>query len=244
MAFDLLTPLLTKTILERHLSNGAYPITLYNETIPGNPFHSPCAARFYGNFPGLLGGGAVSSDELNFGYSKVLAEAIGSPDNVLFIPTVDTSIFFPSNSGEERKGTCFYAGKFKEIHYGKTFDITNDSIEITRETHIWSPQMIARTFRASELFYVYENTLLVTEAIICGCPAVVLPNPYMTESIAKVELGEYGLAWGTSPSQIQFAKDTVHKGWQMYNQSLSLFPRHLASLIEKTQAYAERIYNK
>lgn len=244
MNFDLLTPLLTKTIFERHLNKGAYPITVYNETNPGNPFHAPCAVRFYGNFPGLLGGGAVSNDELNFGYSKVLAEAIGSPDNILFIPTVDTDVFFPLNSGQERKGSCFYAGKFKEIHYGKTFEITNDSIEITRQTHIWSPQRIAQTFRTCELFYAYENTMLITEAIICGCPCVVLPNSHMTDTITRVELGEYGIAWGTSPSQLQFAKETVDKGWQMYQQSLNLFPGHLSSFVEKTQTYAKSIYKK
>ncbi len=239
---DLLTPLLTKTILDRHIRNGTYPITLYNESLPGDPFHAPCIARFYGNFPELLGGGAISDNELNFGYSKVLADAIGSPDNVLFIPTVDTSVFFPGETGGKRKGTCFYAGKFKEIHFGTTFDITKDGIEITRQTHIWSPEMIAQTFRTCELFYAYENTMLITEAVICGCPTVILPNPYMTASIAKVELGDYGVAWGNTPDQVQYARDTVHQGWEKYNQSLKLFPAQLASFIEKTQAYAERTY--
>jgi hypothetical protein len=242
ITFDLISPALTKPMLKRHLRNGQAPITVYPETVRGNPFSAPCVVRYYLNFPGLLGGGPVSADELNFGYAQVLAEAIDSPSNVLFIPTIDTNVFHPPTANEVRKGTCFYAGKYQEICKGKLFDITKDSLEITRGRDAQTPPEIAQIFRTSELFYAYENTMLISEAILCGCPAVILPNPYMTQSIAKAEFGEYGQAWGASPEQIAYARKTVEQGWPRYGECIKMFHEHLSLFIEKTQKYAERVY--
>lgn len=241
VAPDLLTPIVTDTVIRSHFERGLTPIVVYPEVIPGNPFDAPCVVRYVMNFPGLLGGDQeYAAEELVYSYSQTLANATRSPGNVLFLPPTDTSIFRMPPAGQVRQGTCFYADKYKVAHNGKLFDITKDSLEITRDQpNSQSPHEIAAIFQRSELFYVYENTALATEAVLCGCPAVFLPNAHLTELIAVKELGPEGFAWGADPSEVARAKATVEQGAQNYLKTFSIYWRDLEVFIERTQAHAK-----
>ncbi len=238
---DLLTPFLTRYAARRHFETRRTPITVYPEIVGGNPNHSPCIVRYVLNFPGLLGGDATYADnELCFGYSKKLAEFIGRPDNILFIPASDTSVFYPPKTETTREGSCFYASKYQREHNGELFDITKNSVEITsRMPNSQSPQEIAELFRRSEIFYSYENTALAIEATLCGCPTAFLPNPYLDSIIASEELGTDGYAWGTKLEEINRAKASVSKAVENYRNALKLFETNLDKFIEKTQVYSQ-----
>lgn len=233
---DFLTPLLTRRIAQDHFQSGRTPIVIYPEIISGNPLNADCVVRYVLNFPGLLGGDKTfSQSDICFSYSNTLAKSIGHPENILFIPTSDTNIFYPPSSATERSGSCFYAGKYQEVHRGKLFPITQNSIEITRNPELHTPQIIAELFRRSEVFYTYENTALATEATLCGCPAVFLPNPYLEQIISLEELGQEGYAWGAEPAEIERAKESVPKAIENYNRSVKNFNENLAKFIQKTQ---------
>jgi hypothetical protein len=238
---DLTTPRLTADMVKNHFEQGRTPIMVYPEIVSGNLFGSPCVVRYVLNFPGLLGGDKnYASDELCFSYSKVLAASTQAPDNILFIPATDTRIFRPAPEGQKREGSCFYAHKYKNAHKGRLFPITKHSIEITRDDrNAQTPREIADLFHHSEVFYCYENTALATEAVLCGCPAVFLPNPYLTEIIAAKELGHEGYAWGADPAAIAAARATVAAGAANYLKSYLVFDRQLDEFIEKTQKHAE-----
>jgi FkbM family methyltransferase len=241
VAPDLTTPLLTPHVMRTHFERGQTPIMVYPEVVSGNPFGSPCVVRYVMNFPGLLGGDKeYSREELCFGYSQVLAAKTRFPDNILFLPATDTRIFRAPIEEPNRKGSCFYADKYKVVHKGELFNITKNSVEITRGLpHSQTPQEIANLFQHSELFYTYENTALAIEAVLCGCPAVFLPNPHLTEMIAIQELGPDGFAWGTDPKEIARAKATVKQGAKNYLKSYATFWRDLDHFIALTQKHAE-----
>jgi hypothetical protein len=241
VAPDLMTPILTPRIVHSHFERGLTPIMVYPETISGNPFGSPCVVRYVMNFPGLLGGDKVyAPEELCFSYSKVLAKETRSLDNILFLPTTDTNIFYPAPEGQKRQGTCFYADKYKVAHHGTLFDITKDSVEITRDKPDSAlPHEIAELFRRSELFYVYENTALATEAVLCGCPAVFLPNPHLTGIIAAKELGPEGYAWSADPVEVARAKATVGQGKKNYEACYARYWQDLDRFIALTQEHAQ-----
>lgn len=241
VAPDLLTPILTPFVVQSHFERGLSPIMVYPETVSGNPFNSPCVVRYVMNFPGLLGGDKeYDANELCYSYSQVLAKETHFPDNILFLPPTDTHIFYPEPEKNKRQGTCFYADKYKIAHKGKLFEITKDSTEITRNLPTsQSPQEIAALFRRSELFFTYENTALATEAVLCGCPTVFLPNPHLTEIIAIKELGADGMAWGAEPAEIERAKATVQRGAENYLGSYAEYWRALDRFILLTQEYAK-----
>ncbi len=244
---DLLTPILTPAIARSHFEKKQTPIMVYPETVAGNPFRSPCVVRYVMNFPGLLGGDKeYDSRELCFSYSRVLAEKTNAPGNILFLPATDTRIFNPGPTPQKRQGTCFYADKYKVAHKGKLFDITKNSVEITRNLAAsQTPQEIADIFRRSELFFSYENTALATEAVLCGCPTVFLPNPHLTEIIAIKELGPEGMAWGADPAEISRAQKTVGQGAENYLKSYADYWRDLDRFIALTQEHVRnKVYHK
>lgn len=237
---DLLTPRLTQDIVDFHYAEKRTPIVVYPEVIEGNPLGAPVVVRYILNFPGLLGGNDVfSDDEILFCYSRVLASAVGCPEQVLFVPASDTNVFHPGRPDQPRSGSCYYAYKYQLQHNGPLFAQTRDSLEITREQ---SPEQLAEIFRRSERLYCYENTAIALEAALCGCPAIFLPNPHLSAIISTEEVGTEGLAWGDSPEEVERAKATVHRVFDNYRASEALFWTQLNRFVATTQARASETY--
>ncbi|AAZ97836.1 hypothetical protein Tbd_1883 [Thiobacillus denitrificans ATCC 25259] len=237
---ELITPVLTRATLEHDFASGLAPIVVYPETVHGNPFNAPFVVRYVLNFPGLLGGDfQYDEDEFCIAYSENLAGSIPSARLTLFVPASDPQTFSPVPE-QERRGTCFYAGKYKYHHGGELFDITRDSTEITRDLPDSPTQpQIADLFRRSELLYCYENSALAIEALLCGCPVVFLPNPYFDRVIAAEELGWDGIAWGTDPDEIARAKHTVHLARDNFLHHFDVFYEALGEFIASTQSEAD-----
>ena len=235
---NLVTPELTPRVLAYHQLQGLAPIAVYPEVAYGNPLRAQTVVRFLLNFPGILGGDTtVSAREIVFGFSRILAEAGGAPDNVLHMPALDTEIFSPYPE-EPRQGACHYLGKYRRDHGGEAFGLPPNSIEIASDPKAMDQKMIAAIFRRSELFYVYENTGLITEAGLCGCPTVMMPNPWLRAMIAEHELGAGGIAWGDSPEAIAEAKRTVGNVRARYQQTVAAFFIQLDHFVAVTQAHA------
>ena len=53
---DFITPLLTEEIFLIHKKSGKTPITIYPDSVRGNPLRSSCIARYLLHYPGRLGG--------------------------------------------------------------------------------------------------------------------------------------------------------------------------------------------
>lgn len=234
---DLLTPLLTPQIIQSHFRRGLTPIMVYPETIKGNPFMAPFVVRYILNYPGLLGGDSVyDHSEFCIAYSKKLGDSVPNNKLVLFIPTSDPNIFYPPQKDIGRNGTCFYAAKYKDYHNASLSDVTKGSFEITRDRpDSLTQQEIAELFRKSELFYCYENSALVIESVLCGCPAVFIPNEHLKESLGADEIGWDGIAWGTDSEEIKRAKITVEKGRLNYLKQFENFGNKLKYFVELTQ---------
>jgi hypothetical protein len=238
---DLLTPLLTPEIEFHHFENGNVPIVLYPEVIPGNPLGGQKVARYVLNYPGLLGGETeYNPKELVWLYSQHLAKETDRCDGVLHMPVIDEKIF-NSGTGLVRSGSVYYASKFKNLHKQKVFGIPSDSIEITRDLpDSPQPHEIAEMLQKAEYFYCFENTALATEAVLCGCPAVFVPNQFLKHPIAVEELGWDGFAWGTAPDELSRAKATVSRALFNYRQTVSEFFTQLERFIAATQYFSRQ----
>lgn len=237
---ELLTPLLTKTIIDYDFNSGCTPIVVYPETVSGNPFLAPFVVRYILNFPGLLGGDSVyKDDEFCVTYSEYLEKSVDNARLSLFLPISDPRIFTPYPS-VRRFGSCFYAGKYRYVHGGELFEVTFNSVEITRDLpDSQTPEQIAELFRRSEVFYTYENTALALEALLCGCPVVFLPNNHLEFIIGIEEHGWDGIAWGTNEEEILRAKNTVQRARQNYYKIITDFRSQLINFIHETQNGAE-----
>lgn len=234
---DLQTPVLTMDLVDYHYQQGLRPIVVYPEVISGNPFDAEAVVRWVLNFPGLLGGdSAYPEGDMVMAFSKILADAVDKDVPILHVPVINQDVF---NMGEARprSGAAFYAAKFKHVHNGVVFNLPKGAIEITRDRRdSQTPEEIAEIFRSVETFYCFENTALAIEAVLCGCPAVFMPNEWLDVPIAMNELGWEGYAWGNDPAEIERARNSVTQGQANYQRTIAEFFEQLHAFIERSQA--------
>lgn len=236
------TPVLSKRIMDHHRAEGLTPITIYPESIKGNPMKAPLIVRYVLNYAGLLGGDEqFHESEYCISYSEAIAATVPNSRQTIFIPASDPNFFVPPAPGATREGACFYAGKYKNYHGGKTFPITDGLTEIVRDrAGQQTPEQLRDLFQRSERFYCYENSALALEAMLCGCPVVFLPNEFFTELIGKAEQGALGYVWGADDAAgFEHARNTVVLAREHF---LGLFKRAeeaLADFVASTQPLAQ-----
>ncbi|MDR3529799.1 MAG: hypothetical protein P4L90_04450 [Rhodopila sp.] len=236
---DLITPPLTQDIIDFHFANMRSPIVICPEIFPGTLPNAPLTVRWFGNYPGAIASLETSERcDMKYAFSRRLAVALGEPENVLCIPVIDTRTFRKDDT-RERHGSCFYASKFKMFFGGVPFDLPPGSIEITRDLpDSQTPQEIAELFRRSEYFYCFEESALVVEAGLCGCPTILMKSEYFTNPLGVDDFGWDGFAWGNDRSEVDRAKQTVHKVERNYEDLIKRFFPQLEAFVTKTQAAA------
>jgi hypothetical protein len=238
---ELATPVLTRELERRHLEEGTVPIVVYSEVVAGNPLGAACAARYLlAAPPGSPEECGFAASELRVAYSTQLLLPGMSKSDVLFLPVSDANFFSPPPAGAPpRRGTCFYAYKYRSVAGGELFAQTRDSVEIRgASADAQTPEELVALFRRSELFYCYENSSLALEARLCGCPSVMLPNRYFKSLIGQEELGADGIAWGTAPEEIRRARETVGRAREGYLAAVERFWIQLDGFIASSQAKA------
>lgn len=189
----MLAPPLTEDVIRYFDEQAITPIVIYPE-VYDNPYNVAFFGRFILNYPGRLAPAYVQRAAFTFFYSRILADSVvgeDAPADVLFMPTCDLDYWTPSE-GTVRSGTCFYAGKLKEIHNERADRHPSDAVEILRSTTM-SRDEIRDIFRHSTALYCYEDTALAIEARLCGCPVVFVPNTHFNgRPLAEVETGTLG----------------------------------------------------
>lgn len=218
------------------------PIVIYPETVTGNPLNANCIVRYFGNFKGLFKENTkVSESELIVSWAPGL-NSDEREDLVLYIPTVDTSIFYPPGDPSQiRKGTALYREKYKYFHQGKAEHFDANSVEIRRTgARLQSQEEIAEIFRRAEVLYCYENSMMSLEAMLCGCPVVLIPNEFLDRPMGNEFCGMNGLAWGNEPEQVERAKATVSQVFSQHQAAVREFDVNLENFIELTQKHWRR----
>lgn len=235
---DLVTPVLSQRLVQQHHKAGKTPIVVYPEIVSGNPLEAACVVRYVLNYPGLLGGDReFARDELLFAYSERLARGVSQECSVLFLPVIDRTIFWGGDTGQ-REGACYYAAKYKSAGYA-TFGLPPNAIEIVRDgPNAQPPVEIARLFRTAETFYCFEDSALILEAALCGCPTVIMKSAFFRHPLGLAEFGYDGLAVDTSSEQLRRAQQTVGNVQETYSKLCERFWGELDNFVELTQAKA------
>jgi len=211
-------------------------IAIYQETVTGNPLHAHTVVRMVANRPGLLGGEEVYDEsELVFYHAEPYVPYIRNRiAGKLYIPAIDESLFFCDNTDlSKRNLECFYVGKsqWKDGFFdrGNVFEITRD---------MPPKKELGKLLRASRVLYNFDNTTILTyEAILCGCPVVIIPDGTQTRAdYERSELGMDGIAWG--PEELNRVKVDVPGLRRRYEQVKREFIQQLDNFIAITQRQA------
>lgn len=238
---DLITPLLSPRVALDHLNAGLTPIVVYPEIFAGNPLQAPCVVRYVLNYPGLLGGDRqFDENEMIFAYSQHLAESIGSGAGVLCMPFVDTSVFhMPEPEDSPRVGSCFYAHKFCKSG-GTLFGLPGDAVEILAQSpDAQTPEQIANLFRTCEKFYAFEDTALILEAALCGCPTIIMRSDFFQSPLTLAEYGPV-LALDDDEAEIARARDRLGVVARRHEDVVRQFWRQFEGFVSVTQDRAAR----
>jgi hypothetical protein len=203
-------------------------IVVYPEIVKDNPLKATKIVRW------LLAKGEVPGD----GYTISFSRAISTEHDVFHLNVLDETIWHPNSEGPSRRlgriyepvwlGKAEYWGsKIRDEDFGKTL--------ITRQ---WPSSQfgLADLFRRSRLLVSYDTLSSVnTEAAMCGCPVLIIPNgPYSREEIARGEMGMDGIAWGEE--ELPRAIATLPDVMVSYQKVASGRSKAVADFIERTQS--------
>lgn len=205
------TPPLTAETLKHHFLTGRIPITVYPEVASGNPLAMPIVARWLLNQPGHLGGDAsFPPDELLYHYDPWVIAGTGLYASQLKVPIIDIRIFNNDNNpyDDHREGACYYAHKFIATGGTVSEEIRNNAISLGQDIPR-TPEEIASILRRSEVLYCYEQTALMAEALLCGCPVLIVPSDYWTATCSPDGFLPLGAGLASEPNILERLKSEV-----------------------------------
>ncbi len=233
------TPVVTQQIANHHLSIGLSPIVIYPEVVHGNPLSAKNVVRYLLNVPGLLGGPCDYEDsDMIFAFAKALLPSNASDEHVLLLPTIDVNIFnFDPKLFYPRDTVVYYFGHYTKANeeYPEMMKyLSANAIQITSEypeTH----EELADLFRRSKLCVCFHSSTLVSEAILCGCPAYIVDTPYTKTWIGKDELPFEGFCKGLDDESIRIAMNSIDEYVTSYHQLENNFWKQLDNFVSITQ---------
>jgi hypothetical protein len=95
--------------------------------------------------------------------------------------------------------------------------------------------VVIRLLQQSELFYAYQDTFLIMEAVLCGCPVVLLPSGTFKERQTLEDIGANVVAWGNDPVRVKTAHATVGSGREDYFKAVAAFWTQFGRFIQDAQ---------
>lgn len=214
------TPCLTPEILKNHYISGRTPIALYPETISGNPFQTPHVARWLLNRAGHLGGpAAFPSSEALFYFAKWVLDS-STEAHHLTVPTTDLRLFNNDDNpfDTQRSGACYYANKYLHKGHRIPADIANQATSLCLDIPR-SPEEIAAILRRSTVLYCFEETALITEALLCGCPVLLVPSEYIRPENWKPDCIPPGCGWAYESEVLERLSQEVGQFRNLYEKS-------------------------
>lgn len=214
----LMTPILTRDIAEAHKNLHMKPLVLYPETFL-NPLNVTFFLRLYAYYPKKLGCDANPDDDpAYFCYSQAIANSIHPKKNnymgTIFIPAIDISEVLTKASALASEDLCgpdilLYAEKYTKVLNGQIEP--NDekiSLRITRDEPESQPRYeVMSRLKHAEYLICYEESAIVLEARLLGCPVVFRsPMDQLEKIIGGIETGEEGLIFPNSKKTLETAR--------------------------------------
>jgi hypothetical protein len=80
-----------------------------------------------------------------------------------------------------------------------------------------------------------KDTFLLMEAVLCGCPVVLLPSEIFKECHTLEDFGTNGVAWKNEPEVVRTAQSTVAQGRDDYFRVVSCFGMQLERFVHDTR---------
>jgi len=181
-------------------------VVIYPEIVTDNPLKAKVVVRWILYTPGGFGPLVVpASNDFVFYYEQHFWPQGETLNHLrVFEPRLDKFNF--TSDATIRSGGCFINRKGSKK---PRIPETNNCLELY---HTGIDYEIS-IFRSKEVFYSYDTTTVASlHAAICGCLSIIIPEDGLTadEFRKRVPLFRYGVAYGLSEDEINYAKRTQH----------------------------------
>lgn len=173
-------------------------VVIYTETISNNPLSANYFIKYYLNYPELLNRKAkYEPNEISLPYSqnighKLKALGYSNIQEALFISSVNISDI--NLNFDKSNYILLYANKYRKI-FGKPQDpnLISEYIEIFGSGRKKQDRVkVLNLLRNARSIISFENSAIVTEAILSGTPVFLANNDLTKNPIAEIELGLEG----------------------------------------------------
>lgn len=210
-------------------------IAIYPEIASGNPIGATRVIRWFLHHPGFFTGRAeYGKGEIYFRHRSWVTPFI--VNGSMMSSQLLRAFYFPSDLynthgiAERDIDCCHMIRKSKH----KPHAHPAGSVLLDGKTHA----EISQIFKRSKRFISYDDYTAYSKlAACCGCESVVVPVPNTTPEQWRPSIEDrYGVAYGTSPDQLEWARKTQQKTAEAFQQaeidSIESVRRCLAEAIE------------
>ena len=225
-----ITPALNLMELDRHIASNYKPIVIYTDTSELNPLKAKNIIRMFFYFNGRLARKRMASNK-TIGlvyFSDAIFNSISDSKNSLFTSRISFPIADPKNfySEKNRNKKVYYYGCKFDFALNKKFprEIIENATRIVRDNDEYSFGLYRDTLANASLLHVFEDTAVIYEALLSGCPVNIHPAGFFPNGgmpLASKELGKYGLIFKLNPTikDIEKARNEIplfkvrYKSW-------------------------------
>lgn len=236
---ELWTPVLTEATRVAHYKAGRKPIVVSAAAVGANLKGLGVPVRY------ALEKSALASDANAQSGAVPVLEYLQTWDSsqterALFVPMLDPAALADeaSNPLTERVGIAYFNKQYLAAG-GQSRDFGADALDLSSEA-LRTEADICEALRRTRLLYAYEDSVLTDMARLCGCPVVLIPNPFTLKNRPErfhCEK-EWGVAWGDTPQELAWANETVAKWKKQYLHGANGWEQQLQQFVRETQETA------
>jgi len=228
-----LAPVLTEKILNDHINQNYIPIAIYPDTVAGNPlgFENICRLLLY--YDGVFTKKSCLKNAKNEGvvYFSELIKERASAENVLY----DEIVSYPvgnslnlnynidNDNNDDRTEEYYYDGKFTSNFSGIIPDNIKKLKKIDRGLkESYSQEEIFKRLKSAKILHIFEDTALIYEALLLGCPVNIHPKGYFykNQPLSHNEVNLYGTIskYDVSDNDIAKARKDLKNFYKEFNR--------------------------
>jgi hypothetical protein len=213
----LMVPFIGSDEIAKNRGAGIDDIVVYPEVVADNPLGGAKVVRYLLNRPGLMAKGVSMADYGRDDYFAHYAEEFrpaGVLSTLLIIPTIDLSIYFDTPQPRRRTGVLIYSVRYHP-DLASIPKWATPYLVVSRQNQR-DPETLAALYRESVALVTWERTAAVSEAIQCGCPVVVIPNPEFDHRPFLRTYHGFGVALGWNQGRLAWARRTIPIAKRLY----------------------------
>ena len=241
-------PLLTLEILQKHRNDKNIPILVYPDTIFNNPFRASNVCRMMMYYDGQLSGKSSLKNSQSEGI-VFFSQSIKTDANIesalyqhrLCLPIDDIP---KNNMNHNRILECYYDGKFTSSLGGIIPRNIKRLKKINRDQNdSQSRDEIFKLLTKAKMIHVFEDTAIIYEALLQGCPVNIHPNGrfYKGKPLTYNDVNFHGMICKKDVTQndIDYAMSQIHKFQGEFEKWKKQGVNDLLSFLKKIKLHKE-----